>query len=89
MHLHRSSHTLGRKQERGSGGWDARLSNSCVAVKHTQPAPVCMEEVRDMGLCKVLDSLKDTANFKKKGNKIILISHQWLGFKTPDTADAV
>ena len=50
---------------------------------------VCMEKVRDMGLCKVLDSLKDIANFKKKGNKIILISHQWLGFKTPDTADAV
>ena len=50
---------------------------------------VCMEEIRDMGLCRVLDSFKDIAKFKKKGNKIMLISHQWLGFKTPDTADAV
>ena len=50
---------------------------------------VCMEEVRDMGMCKVLDSLENIANFKKKGNKIILISHQWLGFQTPDTADGV
>ena len=30
VHLHRSSHTLGRTQERGSGGWDDRWSNSCV-----------------------------------------------------------
>ena len=28
--LHRSSHTLGLKQERRLGGWDDRWSNSCV-----------------------------------------------------------
>ena len=35
------------------------------------------------------DSHEDIANFKKKGNRIILISHQWLDFKTPDTADSL
>ena len=52
-------------------------------------AMVCMEHCRDNGLCKVLDSLDDIATFKQQGNRIILISHQWLGFKTPDTADAL
>ena len=50
---------------------------------------VCMEEARDVGMCRVLDSLEDIATFKKKGNRIILVSHQWLGFKTPDTADCL
>ena len=50
---------------------------------------VCMKEARDVGMCRVPDSHEDIANFKKKGNRIILISHQWLGFKTPDTADSL